>query len=238
MDNTVVRSEIDELRSVRRQITAWRWVLTVVLFATVLICVNIIADAVSGLARDGERRNQFVQALGAKMQSDVLPSVQEVGTEALRRIDFNKQVSDLNKRTPDVANATVKELNKLTTDIPVIGKKALEDEFKNALEQKADTLAKEFPDYSEEDIKTFLGAMTDETQTQLGEITDTLFAKHFASMENMVADLDKIAASEGNAAKAEIPTWDMIVLIADIARADFDTDTANTNAAPAGKGKK
>lgn len=233
MENTVVRSEIDEIRSVRRQIAAWRSILTVVLLAAIVISVFLIGSAAKNLVV-GNQRDKFAQLMGERMQNDVLPRAQEVGQDALRRIDFNKQISDLNKQAPRVANTAMKELRLLSTNIPASGKKILNDEFTKALEAQAATLQQEFPDASEEDIQAFLGELTAETQVQLTEVTDTLFNEHLVTMQDIVDDIKLIQQAEGASAKGDIPTWDMALLLVDIARAEFSMDSE----AAAGKGMK
>lgn len=247
METTSNRSEIDELRSVRRQAAAWRLSLVIVLAIVVLSCIAQFVNAAHQLASDTPQRQQLVQLLGEGFQRDIVPQVQEVGTEAFESINFNEQINGLNKRAPEVAEAALKEMRLLSTNLPAKGRKAFADEFSKALDNQAVKLQEEFPDYSEEQIKSFLGALTTETHAQLGIVTDSLFAPHVESMNNIVADIDKIAG-QVPASEMEMPTWQMALLIVDIARADFNLDAENAsadagakvkaNAAAAGKGKK
>lgn len=237
MENVDVRAEIDELCVIRRQIRIWRTSLFILALGIVLVCTFLIQDTVANLAREGAKRDVFAQQLGAVMQNDIMPKIQEVGAEAIHSVDFNREISQLNKRAPEVANVSMKELRLLAQDIPTQGKTILTEEFNTALQRQATTLQDEFPEASEADITEFLTAFTQETQTQLASVTDSLFTPHITTMNNIVADLMTIKTIEGPSAKAEVPTWEMAFLIADIARADIEEANAVLNAPAAGKEK-
>lgn len=237
MDNTEIQSVIDEIRTVRRQTAAWRTSLTVVLLAVVVICTFLMWNTVSSLAA-GKNRDEFVQQLTAELQKSIVPSLQDVGKQALQRIDLNKQVSDLNKRAPDVANAAMAELRTLSTNIPEHGKKVLTDKFTSTIQSHSSALQTQFSEVSQDQIEAFMSALTEETQEQLAIATNEMFAEHLDVMNDIVADIDKIEAVEGPAATADIPTWQMALMIVDIARADFTLEAPAKATATAGKGKK
>jgi hypothetical protein len=228
METVDGRSDIDELCAVRRLLTVWRTGLFALIALLVLVCTFLMQNTIANLARKGQPRDEFVQQVGLVMQRSILPQIQDVGAEAVRSVDFNREISQLNKRAPEVANASMKELRLLARNIPTSGKKVLAQEFDNALQKQAVALKTQFPEASEAEITDFLAEFTSETQTQLTGITDTLFTPHITAMNNIVADLQIIQALEGPAAKGEVPTWEMAFLIADIARADIEAMTAPT----------
>lgn len=242
METPSDRSVIEELRSVRRQVVFWRVSLGIVLAVVVVVCVFQFFNAAHGLVREGAPRDRFVQVLGTRMQDEVLPQVQEVGKEAFTSINFPQEIDRLNQRAPEVADTALKEMRLLATNLPESGKKVVSKEFENALADRAEALQKEFPDYSEEQIKSFLDELNKETQDQLGILMDSLFTGHIDALNGIVASIDDIAA-QTPAAKTDIPTWQMALLILDIARADFTLDAAQAPAtpaaatAPAGKGR-
>jgi hypothetical protein len=237
MENTGSRSQIEEIRALRRQIRIWTPSLVVVLAVVVLVCVLVIWNAVSSLARQGDRQDQFVEKLGGRMQNDILPLVQDVGEEALSSIDFNEEIRQLNARAPEVASAGLEQLRLLGTNNLDRGKEVLTEEFDRALKDREAILREEFPDASEEQIAGFLADLTRETQVQLAEYLDMLFSPHLATMNSMIDDLELIQASEGPVGTSEIPTWEMAFLIVDIARADLEVPYTDDDVATAGKGE-
>jgi hypothetical protein len=229
-ENTGIKSEIEELRALRRQLQIWRPSLVVVLAVVILVSILMLWHGINGLVRQGERQNQFVQQLGERMQKDVLPLAQDVGKEAISGIDFNKEIDKLNARAPEVANAGFKEMRLLGTDNLAIGKKVLNEQFDAALNGRAAMLKQEFPEASEDQIASFLTDFTAETKTQITEYVNTLFTPHITAMNDMMNDLKSIEVAEGPANTADMPTWEMAFLIADIARADFETLNSNQKA--------
>lgn len=222
MENADVQSVIDELKAVRRQTSVWRSILVIVAVMVVLVCVLSLRNAVAGLAYEGPKQKEFLSTLGTQMQEQVLPQVQEVGTEAAQSINLNQQLTKLNERTPDVANAGLKEARLLASNLPAIGKEVLTKQFDTALQGRADKLKEAFPDATEEQLKQLMDLLLAETKTQVTDVTEKLFTPHITSMNNIVNYIDKIKAIEGPAAKQDIPTMEMTLLIFDIMREEYD----------------
>lgn len=233
MENTGVQSDIVELAAVRRQTKIWQWGLFGILALTVAICLLVLNSAVRSLTSTGQKQDQFVKALGKSMQTVVLPSLQEVGAEAVKSIDFNKEMAQLNKRTPEVSNAAFKEARTLADNIPMKGNKLLNAQFATAMQEQEAALRKEFPDISEEQLKALMSNLANETTTQLRAVTDAVFSQHINAMNNMISDIAKIKTIEGPAAKQDMPTWDMSFMLIDIARADMAQVKAETTPATA-----
>ena len=72
--------------------------------------------------------------------------------------------------------------------------------------------------------------ITTEAHAQVSILADNLFTPHIETLNNIVADLNAIEAKE-QPAKSEMPTWQMVFLVSDIARADFAQLQAQTDAA-------
>jgi len=235
MENRGSRSEIEEIRALRRQIRIWTPGLVVVLAVVVLVCLLVMWNAVGGLIHQGATQDQFAQKLGDRMENNVMPLVQDVGEEALRSIDWNDQISQLNARAPEVASASLEQLRLLGTNNLAQGKTILTEELDKALQGHEAMLREQFPDASEEQIAGFLADLSRETQVQLAEYVDMLFTPHIEAMNSMTDDLKGIQRSEGPAGTSEVPTWEMAFLIVDIARADFEAPETQGAAATAGE---
>ncbi|HOF87978.1 MAG TPA: hypothetical protein PLZ36_07730 [Armatimonadota bacterium] len=233
MENPDIQAQINEISSIRGQISVWRSALVLIMVLVLVICVGQMWGAVTRLTQAGPTQQQFVDKLTLSTQQDILPQIQDVGTQAWKSIDFNTQVDKLNARAPEVAAAALKEAQTLSTNIPRKGKEIISAQFEKALKQQAAKLTEEFPDVDEEELRAFLGDLAEEAQTQVTDLTDTLFTPHIETMNAIVADIEAIKTLEGPAAKADIPTWEMAFLIIDIARADFAEEPAT-----AGKGTK
>jgi len=225
MENPDIQSEIIELRAIRRQVVYWRVGLVCLFLAIIFTCVSIFWSAIRNLANDGEGRDLFVQTLTYKLKNEVTPQVKEVGEETLRRLDFKGKIQYLNSRAPDVANASMTELRQLASDIPVRGQQVITNVFNQTIQARKNTLTKEFPDIKEEEITSFLADFTEETQTQVTNVTNSLFTPHINAMNGITNDLIAIQQVEGRAASADMPTVEMAVLIMDILRADMASMT-------------
>jgi hypothetical protein len=229
MDYTTVDAQITEISSFRRQVTAWRIGQILVLTIVIVTCVFQLWSAVAGLTKEGPKRDEFATQVGGSMQDDILPRLQAIGAEAVKSIDFNQQIALLNKRAPDVANATLAESRQLGRNLQQRGQNVLKTQFEQALESKADELQQAFPDVDPEQLTAFLGELTGETQLQVTDVTASLFIPHIESMNTMLDDIDSIKMSEKIPADADLPTWEVAFLFIDIARADFTFDEKSTS---------
>jgi hypothetical protein len=241
MGNADLQAEIEEIRALRRQLRIWRPSLVAALAVVILVCVLVMWNAANGLAREGTRRDQFVQQLGSRIQKDAMPLVQSAGQEALSGIDFNAEVDRLNARAPEVANASLREMRLLGRDNMTRGQKVLAEEFDKALVGREAMLKREFPDASEEQIASFLADFSRETKVQLSAYVDSVFTPHLATMNDMLDDLRVIEVTEGAVGAADVPTWEVAFLLFDIARDEFEapgeTEGTSNTPSPATTGK-
>jgi hypothetical protein len=254
MENPGMQSEIAELKSVRSQLKAWQWGLFLVLALTLVICVMTLKATVDGLAGTDEARQKLASMLGEQVQKDVVPKIQDVGTEIVKTVDFPGQMKKLNEAAPQVGEVAMKEASVLAEALPEEGQKLLNEKFTAALERQKDTLQAEFPDITEEQLESLMSNLTEEAADQIGDVTANLFSKHIDAMNDIIADTEKIRQTEGKAGKSDdLPTWDVAYLIMDIMHADMkaidkEMKAATTPPAPkpkakaaapkAGKGKK
>ncbi|HEY3416675.1 MAG TPA: hypothetical protein VGM23_07305 [Armatimonadota bacterium] len=219
-----VQAEISELTALRRQITIWRSSLFVVAVAIVVICILLLRGAVTSLSTPGEKQRQFASMLGTEMQQNIVPQLKDVGAEAIRRVDINKQIALLNKRAPDVANQGLKEARLLATNLSGRGQQVIKTEFQQALKAQSATLKREFPEATDAQLTQLMDNLVTESQNQVIDITGNLFTPHIDAMNSIIDDIAAIKTVEGPAASAQVPTWEMAFLLVDIIRAEYGPD--------------
>ncbi|HEY3329128.1 MAG TPA: hypothetical protein VGK19_03830 [Capsulimonadaceae bacterium] len=231
-----VSAEIQELESLRKQIRVWRTSLTAAFGIVTVISLVVMWSAISGLATNGEQQTKFITAASNKLQTDILPNVEQIGVSAFHQIDFQSEFKKLNDRAPELANASALELQTLAKNLPEKGGKVLSSEFDSVLSSRKDKLKQEFPEATDEQVTALLTNLTAETHAQVSDIADSLFNPHIETLNNVMVDLSKIEASEAPNIKGEVPTWQMAFLLADIARADMTAlDAKAATPAPAKK---
>ena len=191
------RSEIQELESLRAQTSAWRGGLTLAFVVVTIASVLVMWNSLNNLTKDGPQKQQFIGTLSSDLQSGALPAVEQIGSDALHRIDFGEQINKLNKRTPEVADATVSQFKALATDLPKQSEQRLDEQFDSILKDRQARLKQAFPNATDEQIATLMMNVTSEAHVQVAGIADDLFSPHIQSLNSIVSDLNTIEAKEG-----------------------------------------
>lgn len=220
MDASVLQKHIHELQSLRTQQRWWQTGVFLTLLLIVVGSLMMLRSAVAGLTTQGEAQEQFVKDLSNRLQENALPRIQEMGVQAIREVDYGAEVKKLNARTPELAQASLKEMETLGNNLPKRGQKVFDATFARVFKERETKIRKMFPEATDEQVAHLLTTLTEQAQDQVVAINDTLFTQHKKALDNMVHDLTLIEHSESGAAK-EIPTWEMALTIFDIARADL-----------------
>ena len=237
MEAATVQANIRELEALRTQTRFWRWGITLALLATVIICLVTLRNAVTGLTTDGPTKEAFVKDLGDRMQKNAFPAVAQMGAQAMREINFNAEFSKLNKRTPELAQASMKEVKLFGDELPARGKKVLDATFGTALKQHETKIKAMFPEATEAQINGLITNLTNEAMSQAADVNDQLFAQHKKAIDSILHDFAAIQSSGAAEAKGQEPTWDMAFLVFDLARTDLKSLLPQT-VAPAKGAKK
>ncbi|MDR3710710.1 MAG: hypothetical protein P4L33_20615 [Capsulimonadaceae bacterium] len=233
-----VSKEIAELEELRSQIRKWRGGLTLIFAVILAVSLFSMWYAVNGLTNSGERQDQFAAKFTERLQTDIAPQIEDLAQSTLHDIDFQPAIKKLNDSAPDLANTSVEQLNLLAKDLPDRGEKVLTEELDSYLKNEEVKLKTEFPEATDAQIANLVTNLTAETNTQVGEVADTLFSPHVAALNDIIVDLSKIETSEAPNIKGEIPTWQMAFLISDIARADINSlDSNSGDASPKSSAK-
>jgi hypothetical protein len=231
MENIPVQTEIDELKSIRRQSSIWRLSLFLVTVLFLVICASSLIGAFKGLAKNGEKQKEFVTELGTQMQVDVVPMIRDIAVEARQSVDINKEVATtFRDSAPKMANTAMQELRSLSTNVPENGRRIIMEEFEQAMKQQESTLRKEFPDATPEQLQTVMNNLLKETQVQVAVVSDELFSPYIKSMNNIIVDTDTIRNTVKPPSPDQIPVWEMAFLFVDILRAEMpDSDKLKIN---------
>ena len=176
---------------------------------------------VDRLVGGDEQRKALASALGAQVQKDVVPKIQEVGTEVVKTVDFPGQMKKLNAAAPKVGELAMEQARTLAENLPKDGQKILDDKFKAALDHQKDKLKAEFPGITDEQLGELMSNLTTEASAQIGDVTGKLFVKHVDAFNLMMTDIEKIHSTENGVKSDDLPTWDVAYLIMDIMHSDM-----------------
>lgn len=224
MDALTTEAEISELQNVRRQTGWWRLgagVLTTIWVAGCFISVN---DSVRGLFNPGPRQEKFVSTLSTNVQNDIAPNVQNMVAQTIAeaRPEVEASFVKLNGRVPELAQASVTELETLQTSLPRKGEKILGETFGTMIAEKEVKLREMFPDATEENIKALTTNLSDVAQAKAVSVNDKLFKRHQDALNGIVSHMEQIRMEEGKVPASPLGTnWEMALSIMDVVREDM-----------------
>ncbi len=221
MEASAINTHIHELQALRKQQRYWQWGIFLTLLLMVIVSLAMLRDAVNGLTTEGATQQQFVQNLSDRLQKNALPTIEQMGVQALREVDYGAEVKKLNQRTPELAQASVKEMQTLGNNLSKRGQKVFNTTFGQAFKSHASKIKTMFPEATDEQVAHLMTTLTEEAQNQVVALNDTLFTPHKKALDNMVHDLTIIENSESKTTNGQIPTWEMALMIFDIAREDL-----------------
>ena len=218
-----VKSEISELESLRRRATIWRWGTIVATLAIMLIGVGLMNQAVQNLIRPGAGQDRFVGEVNANLQRNVVPGLQTLATQTLTESQpiVQEEVGKLNKRVPEVADVAMKQFRMLQTELPESGSKILNETFGKVLSERKAKIKEMYPDATDAQIDQFMTNLSEQGTQSMTNVSIRLFDRHIETMSSISDNVDRIQQAEAPNIKDEIPTWQMGLLIFDIARSDM-----------------
>jgi uncharacterized phage infection (PIP) family protein YhgE len=218
-DNTQQR--IRQLEQLRFQKRLWQYGVFLVLVVLVVICIVRLRNAFTALTTQGAEQTRFVTELNSRLQQNVLPSIEELGTQTLHEINFGGEVQKLNRRTPELVQASLQQLKLLNTNLTRRGQAVLNTTLQSALKERESKIRALFPDLTDDQVASLMTNLAAEAKEQVGNVSADLFAPHQKALNNIVQDMTLIQHSEPVDSKTEPATWEMGLLIFDIARADL-----------------
>ena len=199
-----------------------------------MVGVGAIINSFYGLTISGPKQDEFLKHLGGRLQVEVLPMVRKLADPSIKRLKpaVEAELRRLDARAPEVANAAIRELNTLGTNLPVRAEIILDQTVGKALQQRDTRLRKMFPGVTDQQVMTLLDNIHLEAQDQLLKTGDKLFNPHLNSIQKILADLEKIEKTEPVDAKQEINPWQVAFLFMDVFTQEFKDLAVTETAKP------
>lgn len=218
-----VSTQIRELESLRAQLRLWRTAVPLVTVGVVVFGVFTLYRSAEQLVSEGPPREEFVAAFTDGLKREVQPTVEKVAqqtfSETKRAVE--KEMVRLNERTPEMAGALKKEIETLIQNVPRRGEKVLQASFGTMLKKREADIRKTYPEVTEQKVASLVLGLTDLTQQRLDHVTHQLFSPHLASLSNILDDVAHIQRTENPAAREDLASWDMALLVFDLIRDEF-----------------
>ena len=149
--------------------------------------------------------------------------VRKLADPSIKRLKpaVEAELKRLDARAPEVADAAIRELNTLGTNLPVRAGIVLDQTVGKELQQRDARLRKMFPGVTDQQVVTLLDSIQLEAQDQLLKTGEKLFNPHLNSIQNILADLEKIEKTEAVNTKQEINPWQVAFLFMDVFTQEF-----------------
>ena len=233
MSTEAIKEQIKELESLRRQTRRFSLWATLALATIVLVGVGAIIISFYGLTVSGPKQDEFVKHLGGQLQTQVLPVVWKSADYSIKRLKpvVEAELQRFDARAPEVADAAIRELNHLGTNLPVRTELMLDQTVGKELQQREAQLRKLFPGASDAQVASLLEGMQLEAQDQLLKTGEKLFHSHANSIQSILASLEKIEKTEPVDPKQDVNPWQVAFLFIDVFTHEFKdlgvTETAN-----------
>jgi len=160
-----------------------------------------------------------------------VPGLQTLATRTLTESQplIQDQITKLNGRVPEVAGVAMKQLNLLQTELPEKSAAVLNESFGKVLQSRKAKIKEMFPDATDAQIDTLITNLSEEGQKSLSNVTVRLFDRHTEAMSAISDNVETIRREEAPHLKDDVATWQMGLLLFDIARADMGDLKLTTN---------
>lgn len=234
MSTEAINQQIQELESLKRQTRRFNLCITLALAVVVLVGVGAIISSFYDLTVSGPKQDEFLKHFGRRLQVEVLPLVGKLAEPSIKRLKpaVEAELQRLDARAPEVADAAIRELNTLGTNLPVRAGMVLDQTVGKALQQRDARLRKMFPGATDRQVVNLLDSIHIEAQDQLLKTGEKLFNPHLNSIQKILADLEKIEQTEAVNTKQEINPWQVAFLFMDVFAREFKDLAVTETAKP------
>jgi hypothetical protein len=218
-----ISEQIKELEHLRRQTRRVHLYTTLLLAFVVILGVGAIISSFYGLTVAGPKQNAYLKHLGSQLQSEVVPLAKRLADPSIKRLKpvVEAELKRLDARAPEVTGVALKELSLLGTNLTVRSGAVLQQTVGRALQQRDARLRKLLPGASDQQIAALLDNIHLEAQDQLLKSGEKVFNPHLNSIQSILADMEKIEATEPIAATQEINPWQVAYLFMDVFTQEF-----------------
>jgi hypothetical protein len=223
MNTEEAKQQIQELEKLRRQTRRMRLITLVAVLVIMLTGVSAIINSAYSLTLAGPKQDIFIKVLGADLQRDMLPVVKKIASRSAGRLKpaVEAEVQKVNARAPEVAEVALRELNQMTDELPAQGGKIIDQSISGTMHKRDAKLRQMYPDIYDKQINLLLDNLTLEAQDQLAQSGENLFGAHLNSVQNILANLDKIQKTEPVAASQDIDSWQVSFMFMDLFVTEF-----------------
>jgi hypothetical protein len=215
-----VDAQVRELKRLRTESAWWRWGALAVVALFVGGDLYALRNSVTNLTQPGPGQTEYANALQEGIQKDIVPQVQDIAgrTLAEMRPQVMASLQKASQRTPELANASLGQLQTLQQNVASRSEQALDATFTKEFAKREGKIKEMFPDATEQQLQTFTQNMTQMGTARLASANDRLFSRHLSAMNGIVSDMDKIAATEKVTKTGDIPTWEVALTTLDLVR--------------------
>ncbi len=231
-ENTdTISQQVEELERLRRETRRFNFWTTLALAAIVVVGVGAIINSFFGLTMSGPKQDEFLTHLGGQLQRDALPAGRKYAEPAVKRLRpvLEVELKRLDARAPEVADAALRELSILGTNLPLRAVSVLDQTINRELQERNKRLHKILPGVTDQQVTTLLDNMQVEAHDQLQKTGEKLFNPHLNSIQSILANLEKIEKTERVNPKQEINPWQVAFVFMDVFTHEFkDLDVTET----------
>lgn len=222
MDSGKEEQKIKQLKEMKQQLRWWKSGLFFAGVVVAMATIGTVQSSVAGLVEDGPRQKEFVKEMTRAFKSDIAPAVEDLARQTVNEVRPEIQASfeRVNARLPELAQASLKELDVLQANLPKRGEAVLQQTFGQMLVKKEAKLLEMFPEATEEQIERLLTNLGDSAGNEAGAAAVELFGRHHEVLQRIHEHLSSMSAKEKNLDSVD-PSWEMGLLVLDLFREDL-----------------
>jgi hypothetical protein len=230
MNADEANKQIQELEQLRLQTRRFRLCTILAIVAIVVGGVTAIINSVYSLTIPGPKQERFLREFGANLQKDVLPVVQKIASASIERLKpaVDAELQKINARTPEVADAALREIDRLGYELPIRAEKILDQTVGLTIEKREAKLRQMFPGAYDKELPVLVENLNLEVQDQLANAGEKIFHRHLNSIQSILANLEKIQKTEAIDPKTKVDPWQVAFLFVDLFDQEFK-DLAKVN---------
>lgn len=223
MDSGKEEQQITQLKQLKQQLRWWKSGIFFAGVVVVLASVGTVHSSVKGLVEKGPKQDEFVKEMTVAIKSDIAPAIEDMAKSTINTVRPQIQASfdRVNARLPELAQATMDELDTLQANLPKRGEAVLRDTFGQMLVAKEAKLQEMFPEATDEQIERLLTNLAESAGAEAQQAAVELFGRHHDVLTRIHKNLEKMSSKEKNLESTE-PSWEMGLLVLDLFREDLE----------------
>jgi len=224
MDSGMEEKQIQELKNLRTQLSWWKWGLFATGCFVAFTTVMSVNNSFRSLVDKGPTQDKFVRELTTAMESEIKPLVEDMAKQTLNEVQPQVQmaVDKANSRLPELAQASLAELDQLQENLPKRGEAVLTRTFVKMLNEKEAKIREMFPEATPEQVERLLTNLGESATKEAEGAAVELFGSHHDALLGIHENLQVIAEKEEAKLAGVDPSWEMGLLVLDLFREDLE----------------